>query len=208
MLTRYTTHPTDKICRPSPTDASDEARTVVLASGGLDSSTLLALAKHQHLDPLALHVDYGQPSAVAEHAAVTRITDELDISLFKVSYRGSEIPDGEIRGRNAFLLHTALLEFSSASGVVLIGIHSGSGYADCSSDFIDLMQRSFDLYTGGSISVAAPFVCWTKDQIVTVAHNLRVPTDCTYSCETGNIPCGKCLSCVDRKALQIGNLHL
>ena len=178
--------------------------TLVLASGGLDSCTLIALAKQQGANPSALFVDYGQPAAIAENKAVTMLSEALDVPLRKVRYRGAPCGAGEIRGRNAFLLHLALMEFLGSSGVVLIGVHAETGYADCSSDFIDLMQRSFDLHTAGAITVAAPFVTWTKSDIFLVAQSLRVPVVNTYSCEAGNEPCGGCQSCRDRQTLLAG----
>ena len=199
---------TDLSFRSLLSDASDEASTLVLASGGLDSSALLAFAKQQSLNPIAFHIDYGQPSSMAECRAVTRITEELTIPLLAVRYCGSQLSQGEILGRNAFLLHTALLEFPSRSGLIMLAIHSGTDYADCSPEFVDLMQRSFDLHTGGAIDLAAPFVCWTKEQIANFAHDLGIVIDHTYSCEAANIPCGECLSCIDRKLLTAGRITL
>ena len=183
-------------------ELSHSGLTVVLASGGLDSCTLMALAKQQGANPFALFVDYGQPAARAESKAVTRLTEVLNVPLHKVRYRGSRLTAGEIRGRNAFLLHVALMEFPAAAGVALIAVHAGTEYVDCSSDFIDLMQRSFDFHTGGTVTVAAPFVTWTKHDIYCVAESLKIPVSNTYSCEAGNYPCGTCKSCLDRQMLQ------
>lgn len=174
---------------------------LVLASGGLDSSTLLMLARAKGSQSAALFLDYGQAAAEAEEAAVTAICTELDAHLRVVRYEGTRFAAGEIRGRNAFLLHVALLEFPAAFGAVLIGIHSGTGYTDCSPEFVDLMQRSFDFHTGGAVVVAAPFSSWTKREVFNLALDLGVPVRRTYSCEAGNEPCGRCSSCLDRLAL-------
>lgn len=180
---------------PPNTDA------LVLASGGIDSSTLLAFLRDQGFRPSALFVDYGQASAAAEEAAAGRICRELGAPLSVVRYRGATFGSGEIRGRNAFLLQVALLEFPGGTGSVMIGVHAGTGYRDCSSDFIGLMQHSFDFHTGGAISVCAPFVNWTKREVFSLARDLGVPILKTFSCETGISPCGKCRSCLDRIAL-------
>ena len=176
---------------------------VVLASGGLDSSTLLAHACEQGASPSALFVDYGQPAAVAEEAAVAAVCETLAAPLLKVQYRGARFAAGEIRGRNAFLLQTALMEFLGTSGVVLIGVHGGTGYLDCSPEFVELMQRSFDFHTGGAITVAAPFATWTKREIFRFARSLSVPIAQTYSCEAANKPCDLCQSCLERLALPV-----
>ena len=109
---------------------------------------------------------------------------------------------GEIRGRNAFLLHTALLEFPSSSGVVAIGIHAGTGYVDCTTEFMDLIERSFELHTGGAITATAPFLHWPKEDVYNLASHLRVPVSKTFSCEASNIPCLRCKSCQDRAAIE------
>ena len=118
-----------------------------------------------------------------------------------VRYSGMSFGSGEIRGRNAYLLHTALIEFPTSSGVVALGIHAGTGYADCSPEFVDLMQRSYDFHTGGTITVVAPFVDWTKQQVYALAAQLNVPLRQTYSCESASRPCGECQSCLDRSLL-------
>ena len=122
---------------------------LVLASGGIDSSTILWLCAEQGIMPNALFVDYGQAAAQSERAAVEGICRELGVPCRNVRYSGSKFCAGEIRGRNAYLLHTALMEFPAQSGVVLLGIHAGTGYDDCTPEFIDAMQLSYEFHTGG-----------------------------------------------------------
>ena len=174
---------------------------LVLASGGVDSSTLLWLLAEQDLSPVALFVNYGQAAAKAESAAVARVCKAVGAPLRNVRYSGMSFGSGEIRGRNAYLLHTALIEFPASSGVVALGIHAGTGYADCSPEFVDVMQRSYDFHTGGEVTVAAPFLDWTKEQVYALAAQLKVPLEQTYSCESASQPCGECQSCLDRSLL-------
>jgi 7-cyano-7-deazaguanine synthase len=178
-----------------------EGHGLVLASGGIDSSTLLALARVEGLPPSALFVDYGQAASAAEAVAVTAICSQLGVPLYVVRCGGMSFGEGEIRGRNAFLLQTALMRLPWPSGTVLIGVHAGTGYRDCSPEFVELMQQSFDFHTGGAISVAAPFVDWTKGEIYQLALRLGVPLRRTYSCEAGSVACNSCRSCLDRQAL-------
>ena len=190
---------------PEQSPGSKAAGTfLVLSSGGIDSSSLLWLAAEQGLSPSALFVDYGQPAAEAERAAVDKVCSALGAPVRHVRYSGTCVGPGEILGRNAFLLHTALIEFSTESGVVALGIHAGTGYPDCSPAFVELMQHSYDYHTVGKVNVVAPFLHWTKPQVYMLATRINLPLAYTYSCESACRPCGKCRSCRDRTILDTG----
>ena len=154
------------------------------------------------MNPSALFVDYGQPAAAAEEKAISILSEILRFPLQKIKIVGPSFNAGEIRGRNAFLLHLALLEFPADSGTILIGVHAGNGYADCSPSFLDLMQRSFEFHSGGSIALSAPLIDWSKNDVIREAISLKLPTEVTYSCEAGNQPCGDCDSCIATRALR------
>ena len=177
---------------------------LILASGGVDSSTLLWTSIRQGFMPTALFVDYGQAAAEAEGEALAGICSRLSVPWRRVRYESSGFGAGEIRGRNAFLLHMALLEFPSISGVVALGIHAGTGYADCSPEFMEVMERSYEFHTGGAITVTAPFLHWAKQDVYRLATKLNVPFAQTHSCEESNFPCGRCRSCLDRRLLVPG----
>ena len=186
-------------------EGQEERHTLlVLASGGVDSSTLLLLSVQQGITPTALFVDYGQPAAEAEGTAVAGICSSLGIPWRRVQYKGASFGAGEIRGRNAFLLQMALVEFPSNSGVVALGIHAGTGYTDCSPEFMDVIERSYELHTGGAITATAPFLHWTKQDVYRLATELEVPIAQTHSCEASNSPCGQCRSCRDQSLLMTG----
>ena len=184
--------PTAEAARPSNVVA------LVLLSGGLDSTTLLVFARAHGLAVRALHVDYGQAAARAEREAVGRICAASGVELQLVRYAGKGFGSGEIRGRNALLLHIALAEFPAEAGIVLIGAHGGTGYRDCAPEFIEVMQRSFDFHSDGAIGVSAPFVELGKGDVLRLALDLGVDVSNTYSCEAGNETCGACQSCRDR----------
>lgn len=177
---------------------------LILASGGVDSSTLLYMTAQQGLKPTALFVDFGQPAAEAESEAVANICGSLHVPWRVIRYKGANFDAGEIRGRNAFLLHLALLEFPSSSGVVALGIHAGTGYTDCSPEFMDVMQRSYEFHANGAITATAPFLHWTKQDVYRLASQLNVPFALTHSCEADNYPCRRCESCLDRGLLVPG----
>ena len=187
-----------------PKRPEEQEEFLILASGGVDSSTLLWLSVEQGLKPTALFVDFGQPAAAAESEAVAEICGGLRVPWRVIRYNGANFDAGEIRGRNAFLLHLALLEFPSNSGVVALGIHAGTGYTDCSPEFMEVMQRSYELHSKGAIVATAPFLHWTKQDVYQLASRLNVPLALTHSCEADSYPCQQCRSCLDRRSLVPG----
>lgn len=199
----------DETPRTQPTPIHPDRQTapevLVLFSGGIDSSALLALYRRLRRPVAGLHVDYGQPAARHESMAAARISKVLDMPLLGCRWNGiiRKAP-GLIMGRNAFLLFAALMEAPSSTTTIAIGIHSGTPYADCSSTFVDRMQLAFDVY-GSPIAIAAPFITWRKADIFAFAHEAGIPLDLTHSCESGGLTaCGSCASCRDREALHVG----
>jgi 7-cyano-7-deazaguanine synthase len=184
----------------------DQSRALVLVSGGLDSAVALALAREDGFDVVALHVSYGQAAEHAEADAAAAIAAAADVPLRRVSYRGAiAFQEGEIRGRNAFLVQIALLEFPWPSGAVMLGIHAGTSYADCAPPFVDLMQRVLDFHCNGHVALVAPLLDLRKGDIARLAAELDVPVELTHSCEAANGACGVCQSCRDRSLVLAEN---
>ena len=177
---------------------------IVLASGGIDSTACIAFFLSRKINVSAVFVDYGQISAKRERSAVSRICSFYGVPVRGLNCKGlGPWSMGFIPGRNALLLLSGMIEFPSDSGLLAIGIHSGTNYVDCSRSFVRQMQRIFDLYTDGRIHISAPFLRWTKRQIWDYCIVRGVPTHLTYSCEMGRKqPCGMCPSCRDLEALR------
>lgn len=176
---------------------------IVLLSGGLDSATCLDFHLEIGRHSSAFFIDYQQPACEQEFQAALNVARHYGVPLLHTTWRGlSHKSVGAVAGRNAFLLIAALLERPSTATVISLGVHSGTAYSDCSPEFISQMQALFDLYTGGSVQVSAPFIDWTKSDIWAYAVRRGVPIHLTYSCEAGgDRPCGECFSCQDRVAL-------
>ena len=151
----------------------------------------------------ALFIDYGQPSAKRELAAAIRVASWFDVELDRIRAEGlPEFGDGFVRGRNAFLVMAALMSFKSGSGLIAIGIHTGTSYSDCGEEFVVSMRNLFDLYSSGAIMIDAPLLSWNKAEVWNYALANRIPVGDTYSCELGlDQPCGVCLSCRDVEML-------
>jgi len=180
----------------------DRASVLVLMSGGVDSAACARFYQREGYAVSALFIDYGQPSRDHEWRAVQAICSILAIELSRLEITGLPQLMGKIVGRNSTLLSLALMAVPRHVGLIAIGIHAGTMYEDCSSEFLKLMQELADLYTSGQVLITAPFIQWTKRRIWEFALQNSVPIDQTFSCENGGDgPCGTCLSCRDMGAL-------
>jgi len=175
------------------------ASTLVLLSGGVDSATALATLVRTNELISTLFFSFGQPAVEDERRAAKSISDYYGVSLKVLDIVGATFGIGEIRGRNALLVHGALLVAPRGPTTIVIGIHAGTAYPDCSDSFINLMQKSLDFHTNGEVTLAAPFLLHSKADIFNLAQACQVPLELTYSCERGGGPCGSCLSCIDRR---------
>lgn len=148
-----------------------------------------------------LFIDYGQPSAAREEAAANNVARHFGIELSVVRVGGLQplvAQSGFIMGRNMAFILLAMMNIRDEKATVSIGIHSGTAYSDCSSQFVSLAQQVFDLYTGGKVTLEAPFVTQDKVDIAIYCLRHHLPRELTYSCELGlDQPCGRCASCKD-----------
>lgn len=93
---------------------------------------------------------------------------------------------------------------------IYLGAHAddaaGEAYADCSKKFSDAMYRAISIGTYGKVKVTTPFVQFTKDEVVGLGLELKVPYELTWSCyEGGEVACGTCGTCIDRKQAFLKN---
>ncbi len=154
---------------------------VVLLSGGLDSATVLAMAKEQGFDPCALTVTYGQRHAVELDAAratansqgVTdhrfvkveldklggsALTDDIDVPKDRdESTMAGEIPVTYVPARNTVMLSIAL-GFAEVVGAndIFVGVNAVdySGYPDCRPEYIEAFQTMARLATKSGVEGA------------------------------------------------------
>lgn len=183
---------------------------VVLVSGGLDSATVLALAREQGFACHALSFAYGQRHA-AELAAARRVATaagaashrviELDIGAFGGSVLtnpgaplpdagGDGIPATYVPARNTVFLSCALgLAEAIGARELFIGVNAVdySGYPDCRPAFIEAFERLANLATkagveGERFRVRAPLIEMGKAQIIREGTRLGVDFSMTVSC--------------------------
>lgn len=180
-----------------------KSQVIVLLSGGIDSAAAVQYYLKNGHSVRGLFIDYGQIVSKKEHLAARKVSRILRIKLdaIKVKWQ-KKFVDGEIRGRNAFLIFTALMNYQDFSGLLSIGIHSGVPYYDCSEGFVDDIRKLISGYTNGKIQLDVPFLKWNKKLIYEYFVKNDLSINMTYSCEKGaQRPCGQCQSCLDRKAL-------
>lgn len=208
--------------------AQERRRAVVLLSGGLDSATVLAIAREKGFDCHALAVDYGQRHH-SELAAAQRVAAAAGV-LLKVlpldlrAIGGSaltddiDVPEGGTSGipityvpaRNTILLSLAL-GYAEVLGAedLFIGVNAVdySGYPDCRPEFIAAYQAMARLATragveGGELTIHTPLIDLTKAEIIRRGIDLGVDYSLTVSCyqadEAGRA-CGACDSCRIRR---------
>ncbi len=102
-----------------------------------------------------------------------------------------------------FLSSAASIALSHGCEVIYYGAHSddaaGNAYPDCSSAFHQAMDTAIYVGSGQQLHLEAPFVQWTKAEVVRKGLELGVPYALTWSCyEGGETPCGVCGTCRDR----------
>jgi len=173
-------------------------------SGGIDSAACANFLIDQGHKPRALFVDYGQAALKRERAAVKSLCAHFTIPLEVVTVSGvKNFSSGELVGRNAFLILSAVFLAQATSGILALGIHAGTPYYDCSPTFVHRMQQLIAEHTSGELILSVPFLMWRKGDVFEYFTLKHLPVGLTYSCESGTEPpCGKCASCKDRKALK------
>ena len=185
-------------------------RAVVLLSGGLDSATVLAMARVQGFECYALSVDYGQRHH-AELAAAQRVARELGAREHRVihidltAFGGSALTDANIAvpeqascgipltyvpARNTIMLSLALAwaEVLKAQDI-FIGVNAVdySGYPDCRPEYVAAFERMANLATkaaveGKPLTLHAPLLHLSKAEIIREGVRLGVDYALTVSC--------------------------
>lgn len=185
-------------------------KAVVLLSGGMDSATVLAIAKQQGYACYALSFRYGQRHSAELKAAIqqTQLQNikrheiiDLDLSRFGGSALtdinlnvpttpSSGIPITYVPARNTVFLSIALA-WAEALGALdlFIGVNAVdySGYPDCRPEFIQAFESLANLATkagveGQKITIHTPLIAMTKAEIIQTGYELGVDYAATVTC--------------------------
>ncbi len=198
-------------------------KAVILVSGGLDSTTVLAMALGQGYECYTLSFDYGQRHR-SELEAASRVSDHMGVAAHKVvkldlgtiggsaltddaidvpEYETSGIPVTYVPARNTVFLSIALgwAEVLECSDIFLgVNAVDYSGYPDCRPDYINAFESMANLATkaaveGHKLSIHAPLINLTKAEIVQAGIALGVDYSQTVSCYQASLDGLACGKC-------------
>ncbi|MGB2318325.1 MAG: 7-cyano-7-deazaguanine synthase QueC [Litorivicinaceae bacterium] len=202
-----------------------QTRAIILLSGGLDSATVLAMAKARGLDCHTVGFDYGQKhrselnaaqriaDALGDHPhKVIRLdlgsiggsaltSDDIDVPITGVVNDG--IPVTYVPARNTVFLSIAL-GYGEVIGArhLFIGANAVdySGYPDCRPAFIEQFECLANVATaavdgGERWVIEAPLMTMSKSDIVTTGNALGVDYSMTVSCYQADEEGAACGAC-------------
>lgn len=209
-------------------------RAVVLLSGGLDSATVLAMAREAGYECYALSVHYGQRHSIELEAAakIARVFGAKDHRIMGVDLAGiggsaltdaaigvpneptAGIPVTYVPARNTLMLSLALgwAEVLEAQHLY-IGVNAldYSGYPDCRPEFVAAFQHLADVGTkagveGRGVRLVAPLLHWSKARIIQEGVRLGVDYSLTVSCYQAD-PDGRACGVCDSCRLRREGFH-
>jgi 7-cyano-7-deazaguanine synthase len=193
---------------------------LLLASGGLDSTTLAYWLTEKSIEFTPVFINYGQHCASTEletlklvlEPKTAALIEEIDISSIYRHSKSRLISEADLWNepihyeelylpyRNLLLLSVAAAYAQSRGSERIYAAFINSNHAkelDCSTDFFKTLSAVLRDY--GSVHIEMPFRTMSKYQVALEGIRLRAPIAKTFSCQiSSSIPCGACPNCVDR----------
>ena len=185
-------------------------KAIILLSGGLDSSTVLAIAKEEGYECYALTINYHQRhnaelKAARKIANLFKVKDfkivDIDLSWLKSSALTNKditipenpsigIPVTYVPARNTIMMTLALAWAETIkSQNIFIGVNAVdySGYPDCRPEYIESFQNMANFATkaaveGNKIKIHTPLIEMTKAEIIREGIKNKVDYRMTVSC--------------------------
>jgi 7-cyano-7-deazaguanine synthase len=198
-------------------------RAIVLLSGGLDSATVLAIARSRNYECYALSIEYGQrhraeldaarriAAALGAHEHRTMRVDLAGIGGSALTDATVAVPEALAPGipvtyvpaRNTLFLSLALgwAEVIGAADI-FVGVNAidYSGYPDCRPAFIKAFEQLAQVATkagveGGRFQIHAPLIQMSKADIIRAGSRLGVDFGATVSCYQATADGRACAKC-------------
>lgn len=204
-------------------------KSVLIFSGGLDSTTLLYKLKNEGHDVFPITFLYGQKHCRELKSAkkicqnlnvmhkvidLSALQTVLDSALTNPDISIPSVPSGAqfyetlkttvVPNRNAIFLSVAAgyAQSIGAKNIFFAAHYSDRGmYPDCREEFISSFENMTKLsLDDDTVSVSSPFATIKKYEVVKIGNSLNVPFELTWSCYEGkDRHCGRCSACRERK---------
>lgn len=201
-------------------------KSVIIYSGGLDSTVLLYHLRAEGRELHALSLNYGQRhrcelEAARQLAAGLAVPHQvIDLSALSPLLAGSSltspeipVPEGHYAEENMkttvvpnrnmiFLAVAAAWAISLKADTIAYAAHSGDHaiYPDCREPFAQAMDQAIQLADWHQVRLERPFVSRDKAWIAGRGAELGVPFAQTWSCYQGQaLHCGRCGTCIERR---------
>ena len=201
---------------------------VVLLSGGMDSTLTAAIARAESDDVAAIHFNYRHRTEHRELAAFNAICDKLEITkrlivdaevlrniggssltdsaipVSQANLSATNIPSSYVPFRNGTFLSIAAgwAEVLGAERIYIGAVEEdSSGYPDCRKIFFEEFEKVIALGTKPEtrIRIMTPVIAMKKSEIVKKSLALGAPLELTWSCyKSEDEACGECDSCALR----------
>ena len=194
---------------------------ILLASGGLDSTTVAYWLAKNDRPFYPLFFDYGQHCSQKEWETLQLVLpgDDCVLDTIRVDlsdiYRSSNSLlvreanpwEDTVKDEDLYIPYRTMLFFTASACIAqsrgLVTVLSGfinSNHAkeiDCSAEFLNNLDALAS--NVGPVRFELPFRDWSKADVVRLASELGVPIGQTYSCQLfSDLPCGACPNCVER----------
>lgn len=203
-------------------------KSVVLLSGGMDSTLTATIARRESESIAAIHFNYRHRTEGRELKAFNDVADflgiterlvvdvdvlrkiggssltDMNIPVTSADLTNTEIPTSYVPFRNGVFLSiaTGWAEVIGAKRLYIGAVEEdSSGYPDCRVVFFEAMEQAINLGTKPSthIGIVTPVIAMSKTDIVRKSLELGAPLELTWSCyQSENIACGECDSCALR----------
>ena len=202
-------------------------KTVLIYSGGLDSTCLLSQLLKEGDEVHLMNFNYGSKHNLVEREAARSVAKHYGLKIHEIELpfinqlftsdllnSGGEIPEGHyaapnmeqtvVPGRNTIMLSIAIgYADSIKADRVATGIHAGDHaiYPDCRPEWAHAISLVAYHGTINRIQLYAPFTNVDKGDVCKAGHDNGAPLHLSWTCYKGNkgAHCGRCGACVERK---------